>query len=208
MASSGVSWSDVRISERSGVTVGAGLSNHGDARLGAVEAAATAAAGRELEAGTAVAVWAATLGDGGTAIPFHASVDPDGDEVAIDDLPELKGASGMIAREVTITAADGHVIYELAGQPALVTVQRIISELSPRERSLIDRGLLIGIVVGGGKPEYEQGDFGVPDHDAVALERELQGAPTAGFFAAGEIGPVGGRSFLHSFTATVAVFAG
>ena len=31
--------------------------------------------------------------------------------------------------------------------------------------------------------------------------------PAAGFFAAGEIGPVGGEYFLHSFTATVAVFA-
>ena len=28
-----------------------------------------------------------------------------------------------------------------------------------------------------------------------------------GFFAACEIGPVGGESFLHGFTATVAVFA-
>ena len=30
----------------------------------------------------------------------------------------------------------------------------------------------------------------------------LLGAPAAGFFAAGEIGPVGGEHFLHSFTAT------
>ena len=50
------------------------------------------------------------------------------------------------------------------------------------------------------------GMFGVADHDADAIDRELGGAPTAGFFAAGEIGPVGGRSFLHGFTATVAVF--
>ena len=35
----------------------------------------------------------------------------------------------------------------------------------------------------------------------------LGGAPAAGFFAAGEIGPVGGEYFLHGFTATVAVFA-
>jgi small ligand-binding sensory domain FIST len=48
--------------------------------------------------------------------------------------------------------------------------------------------------------------FGVPDHDAAAVQHELRGAPAAGFFAAGEIGPVGGRSFLHGFTATVAVF--
>ena len=30
--------------------------------------------------------------------------------------------------------------------------------------------------------------------------------PLAGFFCAGEIGPVGGRNFLHGFTATMAVF--
>jgi small ligand-binding sensory domain FIST len=48
--------------------------------------------------------------------------------------------------------------------------------------------------------------FGASDHDATAVEEELGGAPAAGFFAAGEIGPVGGRSFLHGFTATIAVF--
>jgi small ligand-binding sensory domain FIST len=47
--------------------------------------------------------------------------------------------------------------------------------------------------------------FDLPDHDASALEDSL-GAPTAGFFCAGEIGPVGGRNFLHGFTATMAVF--
>ena len=47
--------------------------------------------------------------------------------------------------------------------------------------------------------------FDVPDHDAGAIEDAL-GAPTAGFFCAGEIGPIGGRNFLHGFTATMAVF--
>ena len=32
------------------------------------------------------------------------------------------------------------------------------------------------------------------------------GAPVAGMFCAGEIGPVGGRTFLHGFTATLALF--
>jgi len=49
--------------------------------------------------------------------------------------------------------------------------------------------------------------FGHPHHDASAVDRGLGGAPVAGFFAAGEIGPVGGEYFLHGFTATVAVFA-
>ncbi|CAN5245421.1 FIST N-terminal domain-containing protein [soil metagenome] len=52
-----------------------------------------------------------------------------------------------------------------------------------------------------------RGMFGVPDHDAAALAGELGNVPTAGFFAAGEIGPVGGENYLHGFTATVAVFA-
>lgn len=48
--------------------------------------------------------------------------------------------------------------------------------------------------------------FGVADHDADAVADALD-APLGGFFCAGEIGPVGGRNFLHGFTATLAVFA-
>jgi small ligand-binding sensory domain FIST len=49
--------------------------------------------------------------------------------------------------------------------------------------------------------------FGSPDHDARAVSDAFAGAPTAGFFCAGEIGPVGERNFVHGFTATLAVFA-
>ncbi len=48
--------------------------------------------------------------------------------------------------------------------------------------------------------------FGGPDHDAQAIVEHLGPIPTAGCFAAGEIGPVGGRNFLHGFTASVALF--
>jgi small ligand-binding sensory domain FIST len=47
--------------------------------------------------------------------------------------------------------------------------------------------------------------FAIPNHDVDAVEDAL-GAPAAGFFCAGEIGPVGGTNFLHGFTATMAVF--
>jgi small ligand-binding sensory domain FIST len=49
--------------------------------------------------------------------------------------------------------------------------------------------------------------FGVRDHDAATLARVLDTA-TAGFFAAGEIGPVHGECHQHTFSASVAVFAG
>lgn len=44
-------------------------------------------------------------------------------------------------------------------------------------------------------------------HDAHVVEDELQAIPTAGIFCNGEIGPVGGKSFLHGFTATMALFS-
>jgi small ligand-binding sensory domain FIST len=50
--------------------------------------------------------------------------------------------------------------------------------------------------------------FGTPGHDARAVADAFGGAPTAGFFCAGEIGPVGDRNFVHGFTATLAVFPG
>lgn len=51
--------------------------------------------------------------------------------------------------------------------------------------------------------------FGSPDHDARHLRRALgEGTPVAGFFALGEIGPIGGRNFVHGFTASTAILRG
>jgi small ligand-binding sensory domain FIST len=48
--------------------------------------------------------------------------------------------------------------------------------------------------------------FATPDHDVSAVRDLLGIENVAGFFAAGEIGPVGGRNHLHGFTATVLAF--
>ena len=48
--------------------------------------------------------------------------------------------------------------------------------------------------------------FGVADHDASMIEELLGNIPLAGFFAAGEIGPIAGRNALHGFTASMALF--
>jgi small ligand-binding sensory domain FIST len=47
--------------------------------------------------------------------------------------------------------------------------------------------------------------FGEPDHDATSIRANVPGndLPLAGFFAAGEVGPVGGQNFLHGFTASI-----
>lgn len=48
--------------------------------------------------------------------------------------------------------------------------------------------------------------FPDPNHDAEAIGDALDNSPLAGFFAAGEMGPVGGKNFLHGFTASIAIF--
>jgi small ligand-binding sensory domain FIST len=198
----------------------------------------------------------------------------------VDVLPCVSQGAAPIGPELTVTAAEGRMIQELAGMPALDKVREVLQTLPEHDRELAGEGLLMGMVINGGKPDYGPGDFlvrgllgadpdtgviavGAPvepgqvvrlhardaasadrdlraaldlgmealggsapagalcfscngrgrgmfghrDHDASALARTLSGAPAAGFFAAGEIGPVGGESFLHGFTATVALFA-
>lgn len=48
--------------------------------------------------------------------------------------------------------------------------------------------------------------FGVPHHDAATLAEIFGPAPSAGFFCNGEIGPIGRASFLHGYTASIALF--
>jgi small ligand-binding sensory domain FIST len=183
-----------------------------------------------------------------------------------------------LGRDAVITRAEGNVVLELAGKPALEHLRTTIATLSPREQALATRGLLAGLVIDENKPDYGRGDFlvrsilgadettgaiavgervrtgqtlrfhardaesadedlamaldevlgrsaggvagallftcnvrgaamfGAPDHDAGAVARALGRPAVAGFFCGGEIGPVGSRSFLHGFTATMAVF--
>ena len=198
----------------------------------------------------------------------------------VELLPCVSQGATPIGPELTITSGEGRIIHELAGRPALAALRSVIDELGDDERRILSEGMLLGIVVESGRPDYLHGDFlvrsvlggdpetgtiavgapisagqvvrvhardaasadrdlhdslglrrqalgsdepagalmftcngrgrgmfGVPDHDAATLTAELGAIPTAGFFAAGEIGPVGGESFLHGFTATVAVFA-
>jgi small ligand-binding sensory domain FIST len=47
--------------------------------------------------------------------------------------------------------------------------------------------------------------FGRANHDLDIIRERLGDIPIAGFFAAGEFGPIGGRSYLHGHTASLAV---
>lgn len=48
--------------------------------------------------------------------------------------------------------------------------------------------------------------FDEPHHDVTAIRDAAGPIPVAGFFAMGEIGPIGGQSFVHGFTASIVLF--
>jgi small ligand-binding sensory domain FIST len=193
-------------------------------------------------------------------------------------IPCVSQGATPIGPEMTVTAAHGNQIEQLASRPAIERLRDAIAELEPRDQLLAAQGLMLGVVIDENQPSYDRGDFlvrpilgadpdggaialgervrvgqtvrmhvrdgatadadlrealwaqvealgvegaagallfscngrgsnmfDVPDHDAAALDDAL-GVPAGGFFCAGEIGPVGGRNFLHGFTATIAVF--
>jgi small ligand-binding sensory domain FIST len=176
-----------------------------------------------------------------------------------------------IGDPMVVTRANGSLIEELASEPALPRLLRMIETLTPDERALAARGLHLGIVVDERKETFGPGDFlvrnvlgavrerqaiavgaevevgtavqfqvrdadtadvelrsllqgvdasgallftcngrgttlfGTPDHDASVVAEVSDGA-VAGMACAGELGPIGGRPFLHGFTASVLLF--
>lgn len=48
--------------------------------------------------------------------------------------------------------------------------------------------------------------YGVTGHDSNMITANLGHMPIGGFFCNGEIGPVGGQSFLHGYTSSIALF--
>jgi small ligand-binding sensory domain FIST len=60
------------------------------------------------------------------------------------------------------------------------------------------RGALLVTCVGRG-----QGLYGEPDHDAALVQSMRGPLPLVGFFANGELGPVGGRNYVHGYTSSL-----
>lgn len=78
-------------------------------------------------------------------------------------------------------------------------LRALLSEVQPREGQVA--GALLFTCNGRGSRLFSQ-----PHHDALAIREQFGEIPTAGFFAMGEIGPIGGQNFLHGFTACVVLF--
>jgi small ligand-binding sensory domain FIST len=64
----------------------------------------------------------------------------------------------------------------------------------------IDGALLVSCTGRGGRL------FETAGHDVDAVRSALAAPSVAGFFATGEVGPVGGRNHLHGFSAALMTF--
>ncbi|MSR75806.1 MAG: hypothetical protein EXS14_10105 [Planctomycetes bacterium] len=64
------------------------------------------------------------------------------------------------------------------------------------------RGALLFSCNGRGTHMWDE-----PNHDAALISGSMAGVPLAGFFAAGELGPVGPQNFIHGFTASLVLFS-
>ena len=141
--------------------------------------------------------------------PFMGlAVDPTRSEFAPDDFL-VRGIVGLIKGENAIAVS--HFVRR--GQTVQLLVRDARSAGDELERMMTSHGgarpgegrgsgALIFSCNGRGSRMFEE-----PNHDIHRVRGGLDsGAPVAGFFAAGEIGPVGGRNFLHGFTASVAVY--
>jgi small ligand-binding sensory domain FIST len=80
---------------------------------------------------------------------------------------------------------------------------RMLLQQDARANAAKPQGALIFSCNGRGTRLFQQ-----PHHDAAAIQKEMGPLPLAGFFAQGELGPIGGQNFIHGFTASVALFDG
>lgn len=80
-------------------------------------------------------------------------------------------------------------------------LNHMLTSYSARGPIYEETGALIFSCLGRGEYLYGQ-----PDHDTQMFRDTVSPMPLTGFFCNGEIGPVGGSTFLHSYTSSFGIF--
>ena len=184
-------------------------------------------------------------------------------------IPVVSQGCRPVGSPFAVTRAEGNIIFELGGKPALDRLQEVAAAATDADRRLLSEFVHIGRAIDERKIEFDRGDFlmrnvlgadprvgaimvndlvevgstvqfqvrdavsagedlaqlmssrtaeaallftcngrgshmfPAPDHDASLVSESLGRVPLAGMFCAGELGPIGGRNFVHGFTASV-----
>src|SRR5437867_3660117 len=137
---------------------------------------------RGLHVGQATNELKAELGRGDFVIRNLVGIDRDKGAIAISDMAEVGQTIQFQVRDAESARED------------------LRATLDTQRDSPVAGALLFSCNGRG------MGLFGQPDHDINAMRGAFGDIPVAGFFAAGELGPVGGRNFVHGFTASILLF--
>ncbi len=116
----------------------------------------------------------------------------------IRNLLEIDRASGAIT--VAAQLEQGSVA-QFHLRDAETSTQDLEAHLADLSRESAPEGALLFSCLGRGEHLYGQ-----PDHDSRAFTSRCGPVPLGGFFCNGEIGPVQGRTFLHGYTSSFALF--
>jgi small ligand-binding sensory domain FIST len=131
----------------------------------------------------------------------------------VDERVEKFGSGNFLIRNVAgVVQDDALAVTALvrAGQ----TIQFHVRDGASADEDM--RSLLAGKVANLGQPAHGgllftcngrgRRLFGAPNHDIGVVNAIAKDCQTAGFFAAGEIGPIGNKTFLHGFTSSLILF--
>lgn len=81
-------------------------------------------------------------------------------------------------------------------------LEMLLANYCNQARHLSPSGALMFSCLGRG-----EGLYGKPNFDSNLFQRYLRNTPLSGFFCNGEIGPVGGTTFLHGYTSVFGIFS-
>jgi small ligand-binding sensory domain FIST len=105
------------------------------------------------------------------------------------------GGEGVAARAIvsqgcrpvgpamTVTAATGNIIRELAGVPALQKIEGVLAQLTPADQALASAGLQLGIALDEYAEEHDRGDFLI--RGILGLEPDTSGLVVGDLVAVG-----------------------
>ncbi len=125
----------------------------------------------------------------------------------------FKPGDFLIRNLLGVDPADGSVMVGALVRPG----QTIQFHLRDARAAAEDLESMLGKVPAGGAGPRAgllfsclgrgKGLFGTADHDIKMIESRLGPMAVAGFFANGELGPVGGRNFVHGYTSSLALIS-
>jgi small ligand-binding sensory domain FIST len=147
-----------------------------------------------LHLGRVTNEYQSTFGRGDFLIRNVIGVDQDSGAITVGDYVRTGQTVQFHLRDAQTADEDlRHLLEEVATLDSF-TPQARTSSNNP------SRGALLFTCNGRGTRLFAE-----PNHDAAPLQQLLGPTPTAGFFAAGELGPIANRNYVHGFTASVAI---